>query len=140
MPILPDVLLRLGVERLILFHGAGGLDELTIAGPSRVIEVLDGTRREYQLDPTELGLDRAAPEALVGGGAAENAAIMRQVLDGERGPRRDVVVLNAASALVAAGVAGSWKEGVALAAETIDQGKGAEVLSRWVDFSRALDS
>jgi anthranilate phosphoribosyltransferase len=130
-----EVLDRLGVERALVFHSEG-LDELSTAGPSLVIEMLDGERRSYQLDAIELGLPRAAREDLRGGGPAENAAIARELLEGKSGPRRDVVLLNASAALRAAGIARDWREGMALAAEALDQGRAAAVLERWVDVSK----
>jgi anthranilate phosphoribosyltransferase len=129
-----DVLGRLGVERALVFH-AEGLDELSTAGPSLVIELLDGERRSYQLDAAELGLSRATPADLRGGGPAENARIARELLAGARGPRRDVLLLNASAGLRAAGIAGDWKEGLALAGEAIDQGRAAAVLESWVGVS-----
>jgi anthranilate phosphoribosyltransferase len=130
-----EVLDRLGVERALVFH-AEGLDELSTVGPSLVIEMLDGQRRSYQLDATELGIPRAAREDLRGGGPAENAVIARQLLEGASGPRRDVVLLNASAGLRAAGIAHDWREGMALAAEALDQGRAAAVLERWVDVSK----
>jgi anthranilate phosphoribosyltransferase len=130
-----EALERLGVERALVFH-AEGLDELSTVGPSLVIEMLDGQRRSYQLDATELGIPRAAREDLRGGGPAENAVIARHVLEGASGPRRDVVLLNASAALRAAGIARDWREGMALSAEALDQGRAAAVLERWVDLSK----
>ncbi len=130
-----DVLQRLGVERAIVFHAADGMDELSVASPSFVIEI-DGTRKEYELDPAELGLQRAPVESMRGGGPAENARLAREVLGGAKGPRRDVVLLNAAAALRAAGQAGDWKEGLGLAAEAIDSGRAGEVLQRWALISQ----
>ncbi len=129
-----DVLQRLGVERAIVFHAADGMDELSVASPSHVIEI-DGARKEYQLDPAELGLDHAPVEAMRGGGPEENARLAREVLDGATGPRREVVLLNAAAALRAAGHASDWKEGLDLAAEAIDSGRAGEVLERWARIS-----
>jgi anthranilate phosphoribosyltransferase len=129
-----EVLLRLGVERAIVFHAADGMDELSVASPSLVIEI-DGQRKEYQLDPAELGLARAPVEAMRGGGPEENARLAREVLGGAKGPRRDVVLLNAAAALRAAGAARDWKEGMGLAAEAIDTGRAGEVLQRWATIS-----
>src|ERR1051325_7324322 len=97
-----DVPQRLGVERAIVFHGADGMDELSVASPSSVIEI-DGRRKEYQLDPAELGLQKAPLESMRGGGPQENARRAREVRGGAGGPRRDVVLLNAAAALRAAG-------------------------------------
>ncbi len=130
-----DVLLRLGVERAIVFHAADGMDELSVASPSFVIEI-DGRRKEYQLDPAELGLAHAPVDAMRGGGPEENARLAREVLGGAKGPRRDVVLLNAAAALRAAGAAGDWKEGMGLAAEAIDSGRAGEVLQRWATISQ----
>ena len=139
-----EVLSRLGVRRALVFHAADGMDELSVASPSLVIEI-DGTgagraqgahRKEYQLDPAELGLQRASVESMRGGGPAENARLAREVLGGAKGPRRDVVLLNAAAALRAAGLAHDWKDGLGLAAEAIDSGRGGEVLQRWATISQ----
>lgn len=134
------VLPRLGVDRCMVFHGAGGMDELSIAGPSRVVEVLDGVRRDYLLEPGELGLARAPLEAIKGGEAEHNAAIARDLLAGATGPRRDVLLLNAAAGLRVAGVAGDWPEGIALAAESIDEGRAAAVLEQWARVSQEVAS
>ena len=130
-----DVLQRLGVERAIVFHASDGMDELSVASPSTVIEI-DGRRKEYELDPVELGLSRAPVEAMRGGGPEENARLAREVLGGAKGPRRDVVLLNAAAALRAAGLAEEWKDGLGLAAEAIDSGRAGEVLLRWATISQ----
>jgi anthranilate phosphoribosyltransferase len=138
-PRMADVLPRLGVRRALVFS-APGLDELSTAGPSLVIELLDGRRREYHLDPEELGLRRAAYADFRGGDPAHNAGIARAVLGGEPGPRRDVVLLNAGAALRAAGLAAEWREGLGLAAEAIDSGRAADLLERWAGASRAVAS
>jgi len=130
-----DVLARLGVERAIVFHAADGMDELSIASPSFVIEI-DGKRQEYELDPAELGLSQAPVESMRGGGPEENARLAREVLDGAKGPRRDVVLLNASAALRAAGIARDWKDGLGLAAKAIDSGQAGEVLQRWARISQ----
>jgi anthranilate phosphoribosyltransferase len=134
---LAEVLQRLGVRRALVFHAADGMDELSTSGPSKVVEVMDGARREYQLDATELGLPRASLDAVRGGDHATNAAIVREVLGGARGPNRDIVLLNSAAALRAAGLAPDWREGVALAAEAIDSGRAGEKLDHWVEASNA---
>lgn len=131
-----DVLVRLGVERAIVFHAEDGMDELSVASASHVIEV-DGGRREYELDPADLGLARAPVEAMRGGGPEENARLAREVLGGATGPRRDVVLLNAAAALRAAGVAKDWKDGIGFSADAIDSGRAARVLERWAATSQA---
>ena len=130
-----DVLIRLGVERAIVFHGGDGMDELSVSGPSHVIEI-DGRRKEYELDPAELGLARASMDAMRGGGPEENARIAREVLDGASGPRRDVVLLNTAAALRAAGLAKDWQQGLKAAAEAIDSGRAGDVLHRWATISQ----
>jgi anthranilate phosphoribosyltransferase len=134
-PRVADVLVRLGVRRALVFNG-DGLDELHTGGPSLVIELLDGERREYQLDPSELGLQPASAADLRGAGADRNAEIALAVLSGERGPRRDIVLLNASAALRAAGLAADWRDGIGQAAEAIDRGRAGEVLQAWVRASQ----
>ena len=131
-----EVLVRLGVERAIVFHAADGMDELSVASPSFVIEI-DGERKEYELDPAELGLKRAPLESMRGGGPEENARLAREVLGGAKGARRDVVLLNTAAALRAAGIAHDWRDGLGQAAEAIDSGRAGEVLQRWATTSQA---
>ncbi|TMF88044.1 MAG: anthranilate phosphoribosyltransferase [Chloroflexi bacterium] len=133
-----EVLARLGVERALVFHAEDGMDELSTVAPSTVIEINADERREYRLDPGELGLRAASAADVRGGDAAENAAIARDVLSGAGGPRRDIVLLNAAAALRVAGLAGDWQEGMAAAAEAIDSGKAAATLERWVAVSQAV--
>jgi anthranilate phosphoribosyltransferase len=130
-----EVLMRLGVERAIIFHAADGMDELSVASPSSVIEI-DGQRKEYQLDPAELGLHKSPVESMRGGGPEENAKLALEVLGGAKGPRREVVLLNAAAALRAAGRARDWKDGLGMAAEAIDTGSAGEVLQRWARISQ----
>jgi anthranilate phosphoribosyltransferase len=130
-----DVLARLGVERAIVFHAGDGMDELSTSSPSLVIEI-DGGRKEYQLDPAEVGLKPGDPHAVRGGGPEENARIAREVLEGAGGPRRDVVLLNAAAALRAAGRAKDWRDGIGAAEEAIDSGRAAEVLQNWARISQ----
>ena len=130
-----EVLIRLGVERAIVFHAGDGMDELSVSSPSSVIEI-DGERKEYELDPAELGLARAPVDSMRGGGPEENARIAREVLEGAKGPRRDVVLLNASAALRAAGLAESWKDGLRVAADAIDSGRAGEVLQRWAKISQ----
>jgi anthranilate phosphoribosyltransferase len=131
-----DVLVRLGVERAIVFHSGDGMDELSVGSPSLVIEI-DGRRKEYQLDPADLGLAPASVDDMRGGGPEENARIAREVLGGATGARRDVVLLNAAAALQAAGLAKDWKDGIRAGGEAIDSGRAADVLQRWATISRA---
>jgi anthranilate phosphoribosyltransferase len=130
-----EVLIRLGVERAIVFHAGDGMDELSVSGPSHVIEI-DGRRKDYELDPAELGLRPASADAMRGGGPEDNARIAREVLEGARGPRRDTVLLNTSAALRAAGLAKDWKEGLRAGAEAIDSGRAGDVLQRWAKISQ----
>ncbi|HWC71742.1 MAG TPA: anthranilate phosphoribosyltransferase [Actinomycetota bacterium] len=136
LPLMAEVLARRGT-RGVLFRGEDGLDELTTTGPSIVFEVADGVVNETMLDPAELGFAPAMVEALQGGDAEASAAIVRALLAGETGPKRDVVLLNAGAALEVAGRAADLGEGIALAAETIDSGAAAAALDRWVAASGA---
>ena len=133
-----EVLVNLGVAHALVFHSPDGMDELGLSGPSRVVEVVDGRRSEYEVDPAELGLERAPAAALLGGTPSDNADLARQVLAGDRGPRRDVVLLNTAAALRAGGIAADWQDGVRRAADSIDSGAAARTLDRWIATSRAV--
>jgi anthranilate phosphoribosyltransferase len=137
LPLVAEVLARRGV-RAKVFRGQDGLDELTTTGLSTVFEVVGGEMRERSLDPREYGVARASSEDLAGGDAAENASIARAVLAGEKGPRRDVVLLNAGAALEVAGVASDLAEGMAKAAESIDSKAASRALADWVELSQSL--
>jgi anthranilate phosphoribosyltransferase len=130
-----EALSMLGTHRAFVVHGLDGLDEITITGPTRVAEVREGTVRSYEVDPEEFGLQRAPLEAISGGDATENARIVREILGGATSPRRDVVLMNAAAALVAAGKADHLSTGVGIAAQSIDSGKAAEKLDALVRFT-----
>ena len=136
-PVLADVLRRLGARRAFVVHGAGGIDELSPAGPNLVCEVAEGTVRTRTIDPLELGLARCKAEDLRGGTPDQNAQAIRAVFDGETGPHRDAVLLNAAGAVAAAGHAADLAEGLATAADAVDTGAAAERLEQLVAFSRA---
>jgi len=135
LPKMVDTLARLGSKHVVAFHGDRGLDELATSGPSRVLELKDGTTTEWTIDPTALGLEPAPLDAIAGGDAAENARAVRSLLAGEKGPKRDVVVLNAAAGLVAAGRVGDMKAGLAMAADAIDSGGAARALDLLVEAS-----
>jgi anthranilate phosphoribosyltransferase len=122
------VLASLGSRAAYVVHGAGGLDELSTTGPNRVSQLQDGQVRTFTLDALELGLPRAEPADLLGGDVEENAAYTCAVLDGEPGPRRDIVLLNSAAALAAAGVATGLRHGLDLAAASIDSGAARDRL------------
>ena len=129
-----EVLCRLGSERAWVVHGRDGLDELTLSGASHVAELVGGKIREFEVRPEECGLAPADRAALAGGDAATNAAIIRRVLAGERGPARDVVLLNAAAALVVAGRAENLGSGVATASEALDSGRARAKLAELAAF------
>ena len=132
---LASVLHQMGSERAFVVHGADGMDEITITGPTTVGELKDGEVACYEVTPEDFGLQRADAAALKGGDADENAAILRAVLTGEAGPRRDVVLLNAAAAVTAGGGAGDLKEGISQAADSIDSGKANNALQQLVELS-----
>ena len=135
-PLMIRVLEDLGHERALVFYGEDGLDELTTTGPSRVFQLRNGKIDDLELDPRDLGLGRARPDELKGGTPAENAALLRQVLNGDTGPRRDVVLLNAAAAILAAGRAEDWPQAMDVARESLDSGRAAQVLSQLIETSR----
>jgi anthranilate phosphoribosyltransferase len=139
-PLMVRVLKDLGHERALVFYGEDGLDELTTTGLSRVFELRDGRVSEYEVDPGDLGLARSRAEDLRGGTPAENANLLRQVLDRESGPRRDVVLLNAAAAVLAAGRVDGWPAALAVARESLDSGRAQNVLDRLVETSRSRTS
>ena len=122
-------LARLGLERGYVVHGSDGLGELTVTGPALVLDVQAGRVTRMTLTPEDFGLTRHPFESLLGGDAGRNRAIAESVLAGEPGAPRDIVLMNASLALVAAGKAGDWKSGVARAAESIDSGAAREKLA-----------
>ncbi len=127
-----EVLGRLGAERAWVVHGSDGLDEITTTGLTRVAEWHQGAVREFLISAVDVGLPMAKAADLKGGDAAHNAAALRRVLEGERGPFRDIVLLNAAAALVVAGKAPDLKQGCALAIAAIDDGRARATLDRLV--------
>ncbi|HHY47319.1 MAG TPA: anthranilate phosphoribosyltransferase [Firmicutes bacterium] len=136
--LIAEVLSSLGTRRSLVVHGHGGLDELSITGPTQVSEVGPDGIKTYQVHPETLGLRLGRPEDMLGGTPWENASLIRSILSGQKGPKRDVVVLNAAAALFAAGAAGSIKEGIRLAEESIDSGKAIAKLNALVETTCAL--
>ena len=129
------VLGNLGCERAWVVHGSDGLDELTTTGPSWVAEWRDGAVHLFEVTPADAGLPTARPADLKGGDAATNAAAMRALLGGERGPFRDAVVYNAGAALIIAGRAQGLQDGAAMAADAIDSGRARGALERLVEIS-----
>jgi len=134
---LAEALSMLGLRRALVVHGLDGLDEITISGPTRIAEVRDGAVRTYEVDPEEFGLTRATLGDISGGDAAENAAIVRDVLGGRKSPRRDVVLMNAAAALVAAGRANHLAEAIPLAVKSIDSAAAAAKLEALAEFTNS---
>lgn len=132
---LAEALSMLGLRRALVVHGLDGLDEITITGTTRVAEAREGSVRSYEVEPQEFGMKLATLQEISGGDAAENAEIIRSVLSGEKSPRRDVVVMNAAAALVAAGRAEHLAAAVPIAAQSIDSGAAARKLHALARFS-----
>jgi anthranilate phosphoribosyltransferase len=133
-----QVLANLGAERAWVVHGLDGLDELTVCDETRVAEVKDGKVRGFYINAEDLGITLARPADLLGGDAAANAADTLAVLKGQAGPKRDIVVLNAAAALLVAGKAADLKEGMALAAKSIDSGAAMNKLDELKRLSQSF--
>jgi anthranilate phosphoribosyltransferase len=131
---LAEVLAALGARRAFVVHGAGGIDELSPAGPNLVCEVVDSGVREREIDPLELGVRRCAPEELRGGTPEENAQAIRDVFSGADGGRRDAILLNAAGAIAAGGHAEDLREGLELARTTVESGAAGERLEALIAF------
>jgi anthranilate phosphoribosyltransferase len=134
---LAHVLKNLGSERAYVVHGSDGLDEITTSGPTLVAALEDGAVRSFEIKPEDVGLAPVKREALLGGDAATNATALKDVLQGKKGAFRDVAMFNAAAALVVAGKAKDLKQGVALAAKSIDSGEAEGALDRLVAVSNA---
>ena len=135
VPTIADVLVRLGATRAFVVHGAGGIDELSPAGPNVVCEVVDGDVRTRNIDPLELGLEPSDPAELRGGSPQQNAAAIHAVFAGENGGRRNAILLNAAGAIAAAGNAEDLREGLELARDAVDSGAAAAQLQQLIAFS-----
>ena len=134
---LAGVLRELGSDQALVVHGSDGLDEITLTGPTQVSELRDGQVSTRQIHPGDFGLQTVSAEALKGGDADHNARILRGVLDGEEGPQRDVVLLNAAAAIVVGGLAENITAGLEVARESIDSGKARQALDRLVEVSNS---
>jgi len=129
------VFAELGVDHAFVVHGAGGLDEISLSGETKVGEVRHGIVRIYEVTPEDFGLERAPLDAISGGDAAHNAGLIRAILSGERGPRRDIVLANAAAAIVASGRAPDFLEGALTAAQSIDSGEARKKLDALIAFT-----
>ncbi len=130
-------LAELGTEHAFVVHGAGGLDEISLAGETIVAEVRDGKVRKFSVTPEEFGVKRAPIQTIRGGTAAENAALIRRILKGEAGPPRDIVVINAAAALVVAGVSENFRDAGDAARSAIDSGTACTTLESLKTFTSA---
>jgi anthranilate phosphoribosyltransferase len=137
VPIIARVLNRLGASHAFVVHGAGGIDELSPAGPNLVCEVANGRVRRREIDPLGLGVPRCDPADLRGGSPQENAAKMRAVFEGLHGGARSAVLLNAAGAIAASGRARNLREGLAVATEAVDSGAAGSRLEELIAFTRA---
>lgn len=133
------VLGELGSTRALVVHGSDGLDEITITAESKVTELWKGELNTYTIAPEDFGLERATLGEIQGGDARQNSQIILGVLRGDRGPRRDIVLLNAAAAFVASARASDLREGVGIAAESIDSGKALEKLERLIEFTTSAN-
>ncbi len=131
-----EALKLLGTRRALVVHGHDGLDEISVCAPTRISELKDGMIRTYDITPEQFFEKSADPKDLSGGTAEENADITRRILSGETGPRRDVILINASAALMAAGLADTFNTGIDLAADAIDQGRAREKLERLVAFTQ----
>lgn len=131
-----EALKLLGTKRAFVVHGHDGLDEISVCAPTRISELRDGVIRTYDISPEQFFERTANSTDLMGGTSEKNADITRKILSGETGPRRNVVLLNAAAALTAAGMAENFKDGMELAAASIDQGKASRKLEELVEFTR----
>jgi anthranilate phosphoribosyltransferase len=132
---LAEALSMLGLHRALVVHGSDGLDEITITGPTRIAEVREGQVRTYEVTPEEFGLKRAPLNEIFGGDAVLNAKLIRELLEGKKSARRDIVLLNAGAALVAAGKANHLRDAMPLAAKAIDSGAATAKLDALIKFS-----
>lgn len=138
--LLARVLVHLGTQHCFVVHGLDGLDEITVTGKTVVAEGKAGVVTRYLVEPKDFGVERASSKELLGGTAEQNAQIMREVLQGRKGPRRDIVCLNAAPALVAGGLVKTLRDGFHLAGHTIDSGKAIAKLDQLITYTKKVAS
>src|SRR6267154_1798228 len=122
LELVAETLRDLGTERAMVIHGAGGLDEISLSGPTKIAEVKDGRILRYEVTPEEFGMKRAPVEEIRGDTAAENATLIRKIFGGERGPSRDIVAINAGAALMVTGIVKTLREGAEIADAAIESG------------------
>ena len=135
MELMANALNGLNTDHAFVVHGANGMDEVSISSRTHVVEMRRGEMRQFVISPEDFGMTSARIETILGGDAIENARIIESVFGGEPGPRRDVVLLNSAPAIVAGGAAKTWKEGLQLAAEAIDSGAALKKLKELREFN-----
>ena len=137
--LMANAALELKFERVFAVCGHGGLDEFSVSGPSYVTELKDGKLSEYELDPSEFNIPLSPLDSIRGGSPAENAVIIRQIFEGSlSGPKRDIIILNAAAALLAADVCESWADAISAAARSIDSGAAMKKVRQLADFTNKL--
>ncbi len=134
LDLVAETLRELGTERAMVIHGAGGLDEISLAGATQIVEVSGGKITRYEVTPEEFGIERAPLDAIRGGTAADNAALLQRIFEGERGPAHDIVAVNAGAALVVTGEAKSLREGAAKASEAMKRGAAKGKLAELRNF------
>ena len=137
---LARVLVSLGVKRGMVVYGQDKLDEISLSAPTSVCEIRDGWYKSYVITPEDFGFDRCTKDDLKGGAPEENAAITRAILSGEKGHKRNAVLMNAGAALYIGSKAESMKDGIALAAELIDSSKALETLERFITVSNRAEA
>jgi anthranilate phosphoribosyltransferase len=138
VPLLAEAMVKLGVRHGFVVHGSDGLDEIALSGETEIAEVKNGAFQLWKFSPEDVGLERAPLSALQGGDAEENAAILQAIFHGETGPRRDVVLINAAATLITAGMVPDFRRGVERAAQAIDSGAVRTTLAALVEFGRLV--
>jgi anthranilate phosphoribosyltransferase len=134
LELVAETLRELGTERALVIHGAGGLDEISLSGPTKIVELKDGKLRQYEVMPEEFGMQRAPLEAIRGGTPPENAGLIQRIFAGESGANRDIVAINAGAALVVTGIAKSLREGAEIAGEVIRSGVAKRKLEEMIRF------
>jgi anthranilate phosphoribosyltransferase len=136
LELVAQTLRELGTERAMVLHGTGGLDEISLAGPTQVVELKDGALRRYEVTPEDFGLKGAPLGEIRGGAAAENASLIRRLFEGERGAGHNIVAVNAGAALMVTGIAKTLREGTDMAGESLRSGAANKKLEEMIEFGR----
>ncbi len=140
VPLVAEIMVKLGVRHGFVVHGSDGLDEITLSGETEIAEVKDGAFHLFKFSPETAGLKPAPLSSLQGGDAQENVAILRAIFEGEAGPRRDIVLVNAAATLVAAGIAPDFCAGIELSGRAIDSGAVRQMVAALVEFGKCTQA